>query len=318
MSAFYDKILDFKKREDVYVIAEVGSNWKTRDDLMGAITLAKACGADAVKYQFFTESELYGPIPQVDKDFPLFHLKEKCDAVGIDFLCSTFSVPGFQDANKFLVAHKVASSELSHVRLLDEVKKSGKPVILSTGGFFLPDIAKAVDYLAGVELILMHANLSYPTRLTDIKKFQALKQNFQDPLGYSDHTTSIDLVPRVYHQMGACVYEKHFNPFEYTDTPDAPHSLGRDAFKCMVSYLRGQPNDFNEENEGRLLHVRRIVAIKDIRPGDRLVEGDNIGIFRVKRPDARGISPFNIDRVLNKAATKVVMRGDGVSLSDTI
>lgn len=319
MSAFYDKILDIKSRNQAYVIAEVGSNWKTRDDLMGAITLAKACGADAVKYQYFTESELYGPVPEIDKTFPLFHLKEKCDAIGIDFLCSTFSVPGMDEADKFLVAHKIASSEMSHVRLLERAKASNKPIILSTGAFFLADIRRTIEFLAGSELILMHANLSYPTKLTDIKKFEALKSEVGDvPIGYSDHTTSVDLVPKIYKDMGVSVYEKHFNPFDYTDTADAPHSLGRDEFKCMVSYLRGQPNDFNEENEGRLKHIRRVVAIKEIRPGDRLIEGENIGIFRVREADARGISPFNLDRVIGKGATKVVEVGRGVSIADTV
>lgn len=318
MSAFYDKILDIESRGQVYVIAEVGSNWKTRDDLMGSITLAKACGADAVKFQYFTESELYGPVPEIDKTFPLFHLREKCDAVGIDFLCSTFSPAGMDEADKFLKAHKIASSEMSHLRLLEAVKATGKPVILSTGAFGPADIAKAVDVLKGSELILMHANLSYPTKYTDLKKFDQLRANFTGPMGYSDHTTNIDLVASVFKDRGICVYEKHFNPFEYTSTPDAPHSLKRDEFRAMVSYLRGQPNDFNEENEGRLKHIRRVVALKDIRPGDRLVEGENVGIFRVKEADQRGISPFNIDRILGRAATKVVERGRGVGLIDTV
>lgn len=315
MSAFYDKLLEYKKQGKVYVIAEVGSNWRTKEDLFGSISLAKACGADAVKFQFLTLSELYGPECKIDATFPLAQLKEKADAVGIDFLCSAFSPDGLKEVDKYVPAHKVASSEMAHMRLLEAVKKTGKPIILSTGAYFMPDIGRTLKFLEDHEVVVMHCNVKYPAKYSNLKKFEELKKA-RPIFGYSDHTTSIDVVPLFFKDRGVTVYEKHFNPFDFTDTPDAPHSLNTAEFKTMVSYMRDAPDDFDEEHEARLMYVRRLVALTDLMPGDILKEGVNVGIFRAQKPDARGASPFIMGKVVGKTVAREVRRGDGISLQD--
>ncbi len=316
MSAFYDKLLSYKSQAKTYVIAEVGSNWRTREDLLSSVMLAKACGADAVKFQYLDMSELYGPVSAIDKTFPLGQLREKCDAAAIDFLCSSFSVEGLKEVNKFVDGHKIASSEMSHLRLLEAAKATGKPVLLSTGGYFMTDVLRVLDFLKGAEVIPLHCNLSYPTKHVNTRKFLELKE-LAEIVGYSDHTTNIDAVPVLMRNLGAVVYEKHFNPFGYTDTPDAPHSANCDEFKCMVTNLRGVPNDFSEENEARLMHVRRVVALRDLAVGDTLKEGDTMGIFRSKVADANGANPFMITRLEGKRVARAIAQGAGISTADT-
>jgi sialic acid synthase SpsE len=313
-----EKLKDFKAEGRVYVIAEVGSNWKTEVDLISSVNMAKQVGADAVKFQYLTESELYGPTPEINKTFPLSNLKLKCEAAGIDMLCSAFSPDGVKEVDKFVDAHKIASSEMSHIRMLEAVKATGKPVILSTGGYFVPDIQRVLKFLGDYPVILMHCNLKYPANLVDLKKFRDIKRLGVEFMGYSDHTTSIDAVPSLMKLQGVSVYEKHFNPFDYKDTPDAPHSLGRDNFLTFVSYLRNDPKDSNEETEGRLKFVRRVVATTDIRAGDRLNEGVNIGIFRSRYNDTNGVNPFFIDRIEGKLAARPIRQGTGVSTMDAV
>lgn len=315
MSAFYDKILDYKKRKAVYVIAEVGSNYKSHTDLMNSVSLAKACGADAVKFQYFTRGELYGPAYELDQAFPLRQLKEKADAVGIDFLCTAFSPEGLHEVDQYVVAHKIASSEMAFVKLLDAAVETGKPIILSTGGYFETDIKRTLAHLKDHEVILMHCNHAYPAKHADLKKFDKICK-MVDVCGYSDHTTSIDIVPLFFQERGVTVYEKHFNPFGYVDTPDGPHSLNVDEFKCMVSHLRGSPNDFSEEGDARLMHVRRVVALTDLAPGDILKDGVNMGVFRAQSPDARGVNPFAQSKLEGKTVGVNVPRGAGISFSD--
>ena len=318
---FYEKVK--AKREDgrVYVIAEVGSNWKTHEDLIRSVSMAKAAGADAVKFQYFAPQELHGPDFQLDESFPLERLAEKAKEIGIDFLCSAFSPEGVAKVDPFVTAHKVASSEMSHVRILEAVMKTGKPMLLSTGAYFLGDIKRVVDFLGDYPFIPLHCNVSYPTKLVDLKKMTALLKSgvigSHKLWGYSDHTLSIDAIPAfLCGILGASVYEKHFNPLEFTDTPDAPHSLTQNEFKIMCSYLNGQPIDGTEENEARLMHVRRIIATKDLKIGDVLEEGVNIGIFRSKKPDVNGANPFAIKHLQGKSVNREISLGDGVSISD--
>ncbi|MBK9203495.1 MAG: N-acetylneuraminate synthase family protein, partial [Candidatus Obscuribacter sp.] len=42
--------------------------------------------------------------------------------------------------------HKIASCENTHLRLLEAVAKTGKPVIMSTGASNIEEIAWAVDF----------------------------------------------------------------------------------------------------------------------------------------------------------------------------
>lgn len=304
------------RKDRVYIVAELGSNYKSREHLLGAINLAKMAGADAIKYQYFDVSELYGPTPQLKKDFPFGDIKMKCDSAQIDFLCSTFSPDGMSEVDKLVDAHKIASSEMSHVRMLERAKKLGKPVILSSGGYFVKDIKRSLDFLGDHPTILMHCNLAYPAKLVDLEKFSQLKDLWTGPIGYSDHTTSVDAVPALMREKGVCIYEKHFNPYELTDTPDAPHSLNTAQFMVMVSYLRGLPTPSTEENEARLMHVRRIVAIKDILPGEKFEEGVNVGIFRSRVPDANGGNPFSMDSLNGRVSISAIKAGSGVSLAN--
>lgn len=319
--SFYEKVLEKKRDGRVYVIAEVGSNWRTDDDLVRTVDLAKAAGADAVKFQYFTKDELYGPtyIPEVS--FPFERLADKAKAVGIDFLCSAFSPEGVAIVDPYVEAHKVASSEMSHIRILEAVKRTGKPAIISTGAYFVADILRVMDFMGEHPVIPLHCNVSYPTKLVDLAKLTRLLKagviGGDRPWGYSDHTLSIDAVPAfLCGILGACVYEKHFNPLDLTDTPDAPHSLNLNEFKIMCSYLNGRPIDGTEEEEARLMHIRRIIATKDLKPGDVLKEGVNIGIFRSRKPETNGVSPFAIKHLEGKQVNRLIEAGEGVSLSD--
>ena len=304
-----------------YIIAEVGSNYKSIEDLLKSIELAKLAGADAVKFQYFTPRDLYGPF-EADVHYsdmiPVENLKAYSSQVGIDFLCSAFSPESVKLLDPLVSAHKIASSEMSHIRLLEAVKETKKPLILSTGGHHIGSINQAVEFMGeDYPLILMHCNLKYPTKYVDLKKLDAVA-NFKGLVGYSDHTTSIDAVPVFMTKVvGVRVYEKHFNPFDYADTPDAPHSLSLKEFQVMCSLLKEtKVIDYTEENEGRLMHIRRIIATKDLKAGDELKEGVNMGIYRSKRVDDKGMSPFTIGKFEGKKLKRDVSLGEGLSLND--
>lgn len=306
-----DKI---KSLDRPYIIAELGSNYRNDEDLVNAINLAKSAGADAIKYQYFDESELFGPSPKLAKHiFP--RLKEKANAVGIDLIASSFSPEGLREIDPYVDAHKIASCEMSHLRLLEAAKATGKALILSTGAHGILDIKRAIDFIGEYPLVIMHCNVSYPTRYTDYLKFKEIKV-LHDFVGYSDHTTNIDVIPLSYFASGAEVIEKHFNPFDLKDTPDAPHSLNQKEFTVMCGLLRRVDVHYTEENEARLKHIRRVIAIADINPGDTIVEGVNVGAYRSRENDDRGISPMFMDKLNGLTAIVKINKGNGISYSD--
>jgi N,N'-diacetyllegionaminate synthase len=308
------------------IIAEVGSNWTTFEHAKDSIAQAKACGADAVKFQAFTPGALYGLTDAFEMRPPylpldwLPKLAEKAKACGIEFMCTAFSPELVEAVDPFVQTHKVASAELTHIRLLQAIRKTGKPVLLSTGASGLQDIKNALDVLKPCQVTLMHCVAAYPARATSLTRIKALRDRFELPVGYSDHSTSCDDIPKLAQDMGAVVLEKHVTAFPDLVTPDQPHSLTMAQFKYMVDYLKGRVNALSpghEEEKGMILrHNRRLIAIRDIAKGARLVEGENFGIYRALKDMPGALSPWAIEAVNGKEARKDIKAGDGIGLGD--
>ena len=79
------------------IIAEVGSNFSSEKDLIDSVEIAKSCGATAVKFQLFSECDLYGKGSETYNFNPktLPQLKQKCLENDIELMCSAFSPGAF-------------------------------------------------------------------------------------------------------------------------------------------------------------------------------------------------------------------------------
>jgi sialic acid synthase SpsE len=314
-----------------FIIAEVGSNWLTLEDCLTSISQAKLCGADAVKFQAYNPQALYGapldgswtfaPI-RLDGQLPLEwlpKLAEKAKAVGIEFMCSAFSPELVDAVDPYVNIHKVASAEMTHVRILEKLRQIGKPVILSAGASGVEDIRAALSTLGPIPVVLMYCVAAYPAREVNLGSIQLLKTQFDRPVGYSDHSVDVGEVPFSAVERGACVLEKHVT-FVNAITPDSPHSLGGDQFKRMVRRIRDgnypRLGPTPEERPMILRHNRRLIATRDIPVGDTLQEGINFGIYRSLKDDTKALSPFMIDYASGRAAKNAIMAGDGIGPGD--
>ncbi len=342
-----------------FIIAEVGSNWTTLEDCLNSIVLAKECGADAVKFQLYDFESLYGihSLEQLESiadgelipgQLPLDwlpNLKAKADSVGIEFMCSAFSPELIEAVDPYVNIHKVASAELTHVRMLQKLRGLGKPVILSTGASGSGDIKQAAFLLVqpgltgitgkmedcpGVPVVLMYCVAAYPARSVDLYQIHTLRELFGTVVGYSDHSIDVETIPVLAQSHGAFVIEKHVNFVEAT-SPDAPHSLSADEFKRMVFTLRnykyksintppGMHPKWNaptkEEQPMILRHNRRLIATQYIAEGATLKEGVNFGIFRSLKDDTHAFSPWVIGKVEMKQAKRGIKVGDGIGPGD--
>ena len=318
------------------IIAEVGSNFLYFGDCIKSIHEAKMAGASAVKFQLYTHKELYGfegEAKGVLDPTWLPALKAEADKRGIDFLCTAFSPEGYDVVNPYVKTHKVASSECCHLRILQKVRSLGKPVILSTGAKGVEDIRGAVKVLsegvwgegigippAGVPVILMYCVVAYPANEVNLDTIKTLRDEFHLPVGYSDHTTDVCNIPKLAVDKGATVIEKHFTVIPEVATPDQPHSLNPHQFRNMVKSIRGELataiGPTAQEKTALLRYNRRLIATKDLSPGDELQEGINFGIFRSLKDDTRSAHPFMINEFIGKRMKVGLKSGDGLWIDD--
>jgi len=310
----------------MYIIADIGSNWDKKDDLLESIHYAKKAGADCVKFQFYDGKKLYGPLYEKDVSrslpkewIPELHEKAKLDK--IDFCVTPFhedDVEFLNDYNKRF--WKVASSELTYRAMLENIAETNKVVVLSLGAAEEADIKSAINIFRGkCDLRLMYCVASYPTRDHDLAKIKWLQEKFGYPVGFSDHTLD------VYQSAAACaylyncpVYEKHFKVREM-NTPDSGHSLNFTNFKKMVERVKNPDqakaiSPLDSEWEMTQRHKRRLVATSEIKRGDFLMYGKNIGAYRGTTFDPQRISPYDAEKIQGKKARQAIMPFDVITL----
>jgi sialic acid synthase SpsE len=216
----------------VFVIAEIGINHngdlETARKLIDAAVLA---GCDAVKFQKRTP-ELC--VPPEQKDIPretpwgvMSYLDYRrrielsaSDYGAIDRHCRDrkllwFASPWDLPSVDFLEAfdppcHKVASASLTDDALLDRLRATGRPVILSTGMSTMEEIRHAVSRLDQSRLLLAHSTSSYPCPPAELnlRMIETLRQEFHVPIGYSGHETGLQTTVAAV-TLGASFIERH-------------------------------------------------------------------------------------------------------------
>lgn len=271
-----------------FIIAEVGSNWRNMKEAILCVELAAKSGADAVKFQWFSEYDLYGSGDRVrnfTKD-QIEDLARVAERNKIEFMCTVFNDNLVYEIDPFVRRHKVASSEMGYRDLICNALDTDKPVIVSTGGQDFKAVRKLVDDVLVEKLFaLMYCCNAYPSTKHDLRWIDVMRDEFACPVGYSDH--SIDLFTPIVacDVYGARILEKHVKPFANMDTPDSGHSITFDDFRSVVVGIRdGFKMSFcnDEEQDAADYHNRRLVVTKPLNTGDAFHYNVNFGMYRTK------------------------------------
>lgn len=327
--------------QPAYIIAEMSANHG--QDLTRAKELvhaAKAAGADAIKLQTYTADTLTMDckLPHFEaqgawKGEYLYDLYQRAympwefhqelialaDEIGITCFSSPFDASAVDLLESFdSPAYKIASPEIIDHELIQYVAKTGKPMIMSTGGATLTEISQAVDVArnAGVkELCILKCTSSYPAppESINLRTINHLADTFQCPVGLSDHTLG-NYVPIASIACGASVIEKHFVMSKEDETADSFFSMTPDELADLVTGVRQV-----EKALGRIHYptesspFRRCLYItKDVQAGECLTR-DNVANLR---PGGGELRPQDIHHVIGRKANKPLTRGTQLSWVD--
>lgn len=210
-------------------VAEVSSNHhRDLSRCLEFIDTAAAIGCDAVKFQLFKIDELFAPEilarsethrKRKDWELPLEFLPDlaaRCRERKITFSCTPFYLQAVEELFPYVDFYKVASYELLWEDLLRACAQTGKPVVLSTGMATLDEITGAVATLreSGCQqLTLLHCVSGYPVPANqcNLAAISTLRDHFDCPVGWSDHSVSAPVVERAVHHWGASMVEFHLD-----------------------------------------------------------------------------------------------------------
>ncbi|MBL4889896.1 MAG: N-acetylneuraminate synthase family protein, partial [Candidatus Lindowbacteria bacterium] len=197
-----------------FIIAEIGINHN------GCIETAKKMiesaidsGVDAVKFQKRTIDVVYSP-EELDKprestfgttnrDQKMGLEFEKTEYDEIDRFCKEKGIIWFascwdESSVDFIMQYdppcfKIASASLTDRGLLEYHKKTGKPLLISTGMSTMDQIHTAVEILGQENLVILHCNSTYPSQNCDLdlSVIATFKSTFTCPIGYSGHEVGL-------------------------------------------------------------------------------------------------------------------------------
>ena len=248
--------------QPAYIIAEIGINHNGDLDIAKKmITAAAHAGADAVKFQKRTPEVCtppeqqkqmretpWGYITYLDYRYKVELGKEAyveidrhCRELGIAWMVSVWDEPSVDFMEQFETpAYKVPSASLTDVALLKYARKSGKPIIISTGMSTMDEIKRGVDAVGSDNLVIMHCTSAYPCEPEELnlRMVETLRKEFPyNAIGYSGH--EVGLVPSaVAVALGACMVERHFTLDRAMWGSDQAASVEPGGFEKLVKYIR--------------------------------------------------------------------------------
>ncbi|KJL29847.1 N-acetylneuraminate synthase family protein [Microbacterium oxydans] len=216
-----------------YVIAEIGLNHNGDVEIAKRlIDVAARAGADAVKFQKRTP-EISTPehMRDVPRETPwgtmsyldyrrrvefgrdeYVEIGDHATLLGLDWFASPWDVPSVDFLEELhVVAHKVASASLTDTELLQALRATGKPVILSTGMSTIAQIDRALDTLGTDRVVLMHATSTYPLdpEEANLRAIATLRDRYPGiPVGYSGHERGLQISLAAV-AIGAVAVERH-------------------------------------------------------------------------------------------------------------
>ena len=315
-----------------YLIAEMSGNHnQSLERALEIVEAAAVSGADAVKLQTYTAQtmtlnvrmpgfviedpkslwagrqlyELYdeahtpwewhAPVMARARALGLHCFSSPFDETAVDFL-ESLDVP----------AYKIASFEITDVRLIRKVAATGKPMIISTGMATVAEIDTAVRTARAAgcqQLILLKCTSTYPATPanTNILTIPHLRSMFDCEVGLSDHTMGCGVAIAAT-ALGASVIEKHFTLARADGGVDSTFSMEPAEFALMRLETERAMQSLGHISYGptkaekpSLAFRRSLYIAQDMLAGEALTPLN----LRCVRPGF-GMNPMLFDQVLGQ------------------
>ena len=326
------------------IIAEISGNHNgSFKKMTQSIMAAKRNGADLVKIQTYEPEDItfkkvkkyFNLKSGLWKNIDLWKLYKKASTPfnwhsklfkfakknNIILFSTPFSTRAVDLLEKEKVAlYKIASFEITDLKLIDYVAQTKKPIILSTGVASIKDIKNAIKIIKKYhnKIAILHCVSGYPTSIekANIKRINYLRRKFpKNYIGLSDHTSGISSSLAA-SALNSVLIEKHFK-LKGEKSVDSKFSIDEKDLMLLRKfseeiYLSNKliKDKINKDS----LNLRRsIFAKKNIKKGEK-INKENIVCLRPKI----GICASSYFKILNKKVNKNINKYKPIKKSDLI
>lgn len=341
------------------ILAEIGKNFVTTQEpepmevllarAKELILAAKESGCDVAKFQAHSYQDEIHPeasniSPHFNHDryawvkrntYPAefwFAVKEYCREVGIEFLATPMSRGAAEMLNEEVGVDswKIGSGDILDFVMLDYIRDTGKPVILSSGMSSLEELRKSYDYLREKtpDVSILHCVSQYPCPLSalNLNTIPFLKEQFpKATIGFSSHCLDIRGSLSAC-KLGAGVIEQHLTLDRNSWGADHKVSLLPGEMSELVGEIKfgmplswgpseealGVPTKYLQRDEEKFRPVFRkgLYASREIRKGE-ILESDSFYALRPKMDGA--LSSEEYPGLLGKVAVKDFKKYEAIS-----
>ncbi len=332
-------------RDKPYFIAEIA---QAHDGSLGMLhayidAVAKT-GVQAIKFQMHiadAESSIHEPFRikfsyEDDTRFDYWKrmefafaqwqgIKQHCDDVGLDFICSPFSNAAVDWLEELDVkTYKIGSGEVSNFLLLDKIIETKKPIILSSGMSSFDELDQVVAYLKAkdADFSILQCTTAYPTQPNQygLNLIGELKARYNVPIGFSDHSAKIATgIAAV--ALGAEILEFHVVFDRALFGPDAMASLTFEETKQLVEgatdIFKAQSQPIDKNNIMPFASLKAIFE-KSLAVNKNLAQGHAITFedLESKKPTGYGIAAKDYKSVIGRILSNDKMQWDFLNEDD--
>lgn len=252
-------------------------------------------------------------------------IKQHCEAVGMDFICSPFSNLAVDWLEEMEVTqYKIGSGEVNNFLILEKIAQTGKPIMLSSGMSSYKELDRAVAFLQGrkVDFSILQCTTVYPTQPEQygLNVIQELKKRYNVPIGFSDHSAKIETCIGAT-ALGASILEFHVVFDRGLFGPDATSSLTIAETKDLVIGVRNiatalsHPMDKNNADAFAALKqiFEKSLAVNKDLPKNHILTFDDL---ESKKPKGFGIDAAHFQEVIGKPINKALKQWDFLNVED--
>lgn len=321
----------------VALIAEIGINHEGSVDICGAmLEAAFKAGAHLAKLQIIDADENYAPATESHALFSRSWIEPERIAGlfrfardrGGEIFATVGDAATMEWVDRLAPAgYKISSGLLTHLPLITQAARTGRPVMMSTGMAEDASVHNAVQAARAANasgVVLLHCTSIYPAPEQELHlaSIPRMADHFALPVGFSDHSLGVDAATLAA-GIGAVAIEKHFTLDSRRPGFDHKLSLEPAQFVTMATAIRRAKDMRGQalkplsdvERETAVANYRYIVARRDLTVGEIIAES-NIAFLRLPIGTRRGLMPDKLAAVLDRRLRRSVARHEAIQPDD--